>query len=468
MRYLLFGTGDYYERYKKWFSNDEIIALLDNSELKQGTYIDGKQVLSPFQGIKLDYDAIVILSFYVKAMKQQLLELGVDESCIYHFFDLHKIFCAEAKVIDRQIHYYGNAEKALMEKQSNKKRIYLLSHDLTLGGPALALYHVAEVLCNNGYEVIFVSMLDGELRKKLNERNIPVVVDENLQIETMQQSKWRVEADLILCNTISYYIFLSERNVETPIIWWLHDSSFFYDGVDEKILKEIDRRNLSVVSVGTVPRKAMQDFLPDLEIEDLLYGVSDEEVGRFKVTGKEKKIRFLTIGYIENRKGQDILLKAIKQLSEEILKKCEFFLVGQKTSLLAQHIQKEIYHIPEVIMTGCVDRTEIHDLLSNADVLVCPSREDPMPTVAAEAMMHSVPCIVSDVTGTAAYIQNNEDGFIFESENVQELAEKIEWCVKNRNELRHMGQRARKIYEKVFSMRAFEERLMEIVDEMLD
>ena len=91
-----------------------------------------------------------------------------------------------------------------------------------------------------------------------------------------------------------------------------------------------------------------------------------------------------------------------------------------------------------------------------------------MPTVAAEAMMHSVPCILSDVTGTAAYIHNNEDGFIFESENVQELADRIEWCVKNKKELVHIGQKARKIYESVFSMRAFEERLMEIVDEMLD
>lgn len=31
-------------------------------------------------------------------------------------------------------------------------------------------------------------------------------------------------------------------------------------------------------------------------------------------------------------------------------------------------------------------------------------REDPMPTVVAEAMFYGVPCIVSDAVGTAEYI----------------------------------------------------------------
>ena len=114
LKYLLFGTGDYYERYKKWFSNDEIIALLDNSELKQGTYIDGIQVLSPSQGIKLNYDAIVILSFYVQAMKQQLLELGVDEDCIYHFYDIHSLL--NEKIAHKPIKFYANAETIIKKK----------------------------------------------------------------------------------------------------------------------------------------------------------------------------------------------------------------------------------------------------------------------------------------------------------------------------------------------------------------
>lgn len=86
-----------------------------------------------------------------------------------------------------------------------------------------------------------------------------------------------------------------------------------------------------------------------------------------------------------------------------------------------------------------------------------------MPTVAAEAMMHCVPCIVSDATGTAEYITNGVDGLIIPNQDIQALSEKIEWCVKNRPNLRRMGEKARRVYEKVFSLEAFKERLMEIV-----
>ena len=51
MKYLLFETGEYYQRYKRWFAKDDIAALLDNSKDKQGTYIDGVKVYSPQEGI---------------------------------------------------------------------------------------------------------------------------------------------------------------------------------------------------------------------------------------------------------------------------------------------------------------------------------------------------------------------------------------------------------------------------------
>lgn len=60
MRYLLFGTGEYYERYKKWIEGEDIIALLDNSLDKQGTVIDGIWVISPEEAVKLSFDAVVI------------------------------------------------------------------------------------------------------------------------------------------------------------------------------------------------------------------------------------------------------------------------------------------------------------------------------------------------------------------------------------------------------------------------
>lgn len=463
MRYLLFGTGDYYERYKKWFAKENISALLDNSAHKQGTRIDGIEVMAPEEGIKSEYDVIVILSFYVEEMRRQLGSLGVPDGKIYHFYDLHRLL--SGRVRKKPVQYYGDFGTRTAES------ILLLSHDLELGGPALAMYQAAKVLVRNGYPVVFASMTDGPLKEILLEKGIPVVVDVNLQIGTMAETGWIKGFGLLICNTINYHVFLSERGDSRPVIWWLHDSGFFYHGVKSSVLRSIDRRNLTVCAVGPVPARAVHDFLPDLPIENLIYGVEDIVLdidGKravFSQTGT--KLCFATIGYIENRKGQDILVEAVRMLPGEIRDMTEFYLVGQNSSAMAGELIEQTEEIPEIVMTGAVDREHINEILNRADVLICPSREDPMPTVCAEAMMHSVPCIVSDVTGTADHIEDGVSGLVFSSEDVQGLFEKIMWCVNNRADLKRIGENARKVYENNFSDSVFEQRLLELVEKML-
>lgn len=464
MKFLLFGTGDYYNRYKKWFEHQEVMALLDNSLQKQHTYIDGIEVLSPKEGISLPFDAIVILSFYVKQMRQQLLLLGVDKDKIYHFYDLHQLILKNKRI--RPLQYYLDARERIEQKKTTESKILLLSNDFALGGPSIALFHAAIILKKYGYSVVYASMLEGPLRNKLIENDIPVVVDENLQIATMKETEWVNTFSLIICNTLNFYVFLSERNMEIPVIWWLHDARFFYDGVNREIMGKICLHNLKAVSVGPVPIKAIKEFIPTMECDELLYGVADLKK-EDRVQKTDEITRFITIGFLEERKGQDILLKAIHKLPDRIKSLSEFFLVGHNKTLLGEKICRESDENDKIMITGSVDREKIHELLRLADVLICPSRQDPMPTVVAEAMMHGVPCIVSDATGTMAYIHDGEDGLVFPCENECDLAEKIQWCVDNRDKLQRMGEKARKLYEKYFSMSVFEKRLLEIIQDAM-
>ena len=101
-------------------------------------------------------------------MKQQLLELGVEENKIYHFYDLHKIL--DIHRLKKPVQYYGDAKQIIFAPDITKKKILLLSQDMTLGGPAIALYHAAEILIQHGYQDVFGSMLDGPLKKILLDR----------------------------------------------------------------------------------------------------------------------------------------------------------------------------------------------------------------------------------------------------------------------------------------------------------
>ncbi len=77
--------------------------------------------MSPEQGVELSYDVIVILSFYVKSMRKQLLDLGVPEEKIYHFYDLHRL--VKCKDFAYPVEYYGDAKKAV-EGERQKKANY--------------------------------------------------------------------------------------------------------------------------------------------------------------------------------------------------------------------------------------------------------------------------------------------------------------------------------------------------------
>lgn len=271
-RYILFGTGDYYNRFHHWFVDREVVAVLDNDEKKQGTTIDGHAIMSLADVRGLEYDAIVILSFYVASMKKQLIELGVPENKIFHFYDLHELIRAEEPEM-----IFRAEEPDIPLRSKGGKSVLLLSHDLSLGGPALALYHAAKALVRTGYEVVYASMLDGELRKKLEESAIKIVVDNNLQICTMMELPWTRNFDLIICNTINYHVFLTERDESVPVIWWLHDSAFFYEGIKPERLSAINTNGMKILSVGPIPRAAIKKYLPDVTVEDLIYGVSDGE-----------------------------------------------------------------------------------------------------------------------------------------------------------------------------------------------
>lgn len=178
-------------------------------------------------------------------------------------------------------------------------------------------------------------------------------------------------------------------------------------------------------------------------------------------------MRFTTIGYIEKHKGQDILIDALEGISPKLLADSEFWLVGQDSSLMAQGLRERTAAKSWIRIVGTVGRREIHQILDSTDVLVCPSRQDSMPTVCAEAMMHRVPCLVSDAVGTAAYISDGVDGMVFKSGDIHALQEKILWCMKNRDTLKRMGNEAYKVYEEFFSVKAFEKNLLAHVEEMV-
>lgn len=465
MRIIIFGTGDYYKKYKKWFRTEDIVALIDNDLGKQGNQIDGHCVLSPSEAVLCDYDYIIILSVHEIVMKEQLIALGVNEKKIIGYSRLPQYpeIIKPKKAVE--IFMSENNVSDILKNIDTKKAILLMSHNLDFNGATLALYYAGRCLKHNGYEVIFASWNDGELKQLLYEDNIPVIIDSNLELCTSRESLWTERFDRIICNTLNYYYFLSDRKSDGKYVWWLHDHEMFYETIDQESLQKINKINLKVYAAGPIAEEAIKKYIPRLEVGQLMFGLPEVSVSHHY----GKILQAAVIANVQEYKGQDILIEALKELSLEEQKRIHVRIIGNQESVFATNLKEKADSLNEAVeFVPPLDRDSIQKVLDELDVLVCPSRVDTMSLSAVEAIQHHVPCIVSDSVGISAYMEDGENGLIFENENSTELVDKIRWCINNRSVLRTMGNKARMIYEKYFTMDIFNERILDIVTNVFE
>ena len=155
-----------------------------------------------------------------------------------------------------------------------------------------------------------------------------------------------------------------------------------------------------------------------------------------------------------------LFLQAISHLNEEDKAKSAFLLIGQIVEeKYGQKICRMADMIPEIHVLGLLDRKEMLRAYANIDVVVCPSKQDSLPIVLTEGMMHEKICIVSKNSGTASFITEGLNGFLISPDNVDELKDVMEKIIRHPEIIELIGKQARKVFEEYFRLDIFGERL---------
>lgn len=381
---------------------------------------------------KLSYDP-----YFTEAMKQQYLR-GVP--------------------IDFKIY------KKKRTKDQTKGSILMVSHDSLLGGATIALQYAARALNNNGYYVTFLISEEGGIIRELEKDDIHYIIDSTLY----GNGEWMQYAgnyDAVFLSTIILGRYIGKLTRYTKkIIWWVHEASEYYQKISVDDYDICGIEGLRVYCGGSYAQKMFQKYFPEIETKVLLYGMPDYA----NLKGQDscdEKLTFLSIGTIERRKGQDILVSAIRSLTDAERMQCRFIFIGKNVQ---EDIYKEIADLyetyPESIeIMEPVSREELMRMYEKCTCVICSSREDPMPVFMTECMMQARIAICSENTGTAGVLKDGYDGLIYQKNDPGLLAEKIRYVINNRGNLEQMKKNARDTYEKVFAMKTFEK---QICDEM--
>ena len=108
------------------------------------------------------------------------------------------------------------------------------------------------------------------------------------------------------------------------------------------------------------------------------------------------------------------------------MKKASFLFVGKAAEAeMMDAVRSLTADCPDnVFYVKRLTRDEIKSLMAQCTCLVCASRDDPMPTFVTEGLIFGKPAIVSEHTGTAGLITEGVDGFVYEDDDPEKLAER--------------------------------------------
>lgn len=359
-------------------------------------------------------------------------------------------------------HVYS-PEKLFLPKTKNSKDVLLITHELTRTGAPVVLLELAKVLIRNDYFPVLTSPEDGPLKQEFLDLGVTVIVDESFKKENFLFERFARNFDYVIVNTIACGQAVKMLNNSLPpVLWWIHEGSVALDILKSQIPAEIGD-NISVYCVSEYSKKIFNSCI-NKNIGILCYGIENQSKN-IKNIRKTETINFITVGTVEGRKGQDVLLQAIKKLPQKYLYKSYFTLVGtsKDKKIVGDWLEyKKSY--PNMKIINNMKHNELMELYSQMDCIITPSRDDPMPVVMTEGLMLQKICLCSTNCGTADYIEDGKNGFVFQSENADELAEKIMYIVDNFENLDSVRLSGRKLYEKYFTPEVFEKNILRIME----
>ncbi len=474
MKICIFGTGIIYKRIRNLISSDiDIVAFLDNNSNLWGKDIDGICVKKPREVNELECEYIVLASLYAPEMQQQLVELGVSQEKILHFFDfLSKFSDGSANVYLSQYDqkFLGIDKKELSIDEiayifaQAEKSILFITYNLNYDGGGIAAINAVEALKKKGFTVMVATpFIDKSFCSEMVNKGCSFLISPKWYVPNERLIKISEFFDHVIVNTFPMSLCAGKIAEKRKVVEWLHESEIEYQRMrmfEPRLIRDFINNNLSIYAVSRIARDNFLRHFPETKVGILEYGIPDEK--RKASLGEKDGITFALIAGFHEIKGQDIFIETIEQINQKYRnEKISFILIGDsKESVFSNKILDAVNRIPNLNYLGKLDRAEIQKAYQeDIDVVVVPSRQETMSLTATEAMMYGKMSIVSDAAGIADYIDNGVNGLVFESENSDELAERISWCIENRSAVNMLGKEARRRYEKYFSMESLSNRL---------
>jgi glycosyltransferase involved in cell wall biosynthesis len=347
-----------------------------------------------------------------------------------------------------------------------RPKLLAASHDFSLTGAPIALFNVLNGL-KAGYDIQVVSQTEGPLRGELHRAGIDAQVIPNVLNDINICESVLASFDLLFANTLNCCLPIhAAHHLGKPSIWYIHEGHFGVHFLQryQPVMPQAFELVSKVIVLCQFSRDLYEPWLGNTPVEIVPLGVQNQDLPPTPPT--DRGIQVLQIGSFEHRKGQDIALAAFRMLNDDR------FVLHFIGNVLDQNYRYQVVNhfadVRNVRYWSVVPKEDALRLIGDCDVLIQPSRDEVTPLVILEAMALARAVIASRVCGVPEMIEDDVTGFLFDKENVQQLAELLRRVGPDEELRRKVGLQAREFQRQHRTLEQCSARFDRILRDLLE
>ena len=183
------------------------------------------------------------------------------------------------------------------------------------------------------------------------------------------------------------------------------------------------------------------------------------------------RINIFCIGKYQERKNHQMMIEVV----EELLPQYDLHLAiaGEMSNSFHEEYYRKVSGYVKahgledrVTFLSNLKKEDVAKEYRKADVYVLPSTGEPAAVTPLEAMAYSVPAVCGTGNGTAGYIDPGRTGYIFKDNDREDLKDKLEKLISDRENLVKMGAAAYHHVKENFQFSNYYEQIEKILHEM--
>ncbi len=272
---------------------------------------------------------------------------------------------------------------------------------------------------------------------------------------TYSQGSESFTADVVVmhsCHKAVVKQFKRERGWGYRLLKTFEPTSNIVFLIERYVLERGSRR---IIAISEVVKKEILGCynVPEDRIAVVYNGVNLDEFNPSNKIKFRKKIRqyyglneddtvLLFVANEFRRKGLEYVIRATRDLPKNV----NVLVVGNDNPEPYKKIANELGVGNRVIFSG--HSRSVREFYAASDIFVFPTVYEPFGLVILEAMATGMPVITSRIAGAAEIMQGREDCLLLKNpDDIEELREKIETLLSDKELMRAMGKNARKTAE---------------------